>query len=90
MHSKNKRAQTAAERRYVSKLAEQPCVVCGAHGVEIHEFEQGAWFASVPLCPQCHRGDHGWHGTRQRWAQHKMDMVRAINKAVEAAFEGVA
>ena len=27
---------------------------------------------------------------RRRWARHKMDMVRAINKAVEAAFEGVA
>ena len=56
MQSKWKPAQTVSERAYVSKLAEQPCVVCGAEGVEIHEFEQGAWHAAVPLCPPCHRG----------------------------------
>ena len=86
MHSKNKKAQTAAEKRHVSRLAELPCVVCGAHGVEIHEFEQGAWFASVPVCPSCHRGTDGWHGTRQRWTLHRMDPIKAINKTIGQAY----
>ena len=86
MHSKNKKAQTAAERRHVARLAELPCVVCGAHGVEIHEFEQGAWFASVPVCPACHRGPAGWHGTRQRWTLRKMDPIKAINLAIGQAY----
>lgn len=88
MHSKNKPRQTAAERAYCARLAEQPCVVCGAHGVELHEFEQGAWFAAVPLCPDCHRGQHGWHGDRQRWTLRRMDKVKAINTAVSRAFKG--
>ncbi|MFA5386782.1 MAG: hypothetical protein WC322_00085 [Candidatus Paceibacterota bacterium] len=89
MRSKNKPAQTALEKRWVSLLAQQPCVVCGAYGVEIHEFEQGAWFSSTPLCPACHRGPDGWHGTRQRWTLRRVDMVRAINLAVQRNFEAI-
>lgn len=82
MRSKNKPAQTALEKRWVSKLAEQPCVICGAHGVEIHEFEQGQWFTSVPLCAAHHRGPHGWHGDRLAWKLAKIDKDQAINLAV--------
>lgn len=46
MNSKNKKAQTAAEKEYVGKIAQMACVVCECHsGSEVHEFEQGAWFA---------------------------------------------
>ena len=87
MRSKNKPAQTANEREWVSALAQQGCVICGASPVEIHEFDQGLWFTAVPLCPPCHRGPHGWHGTRQRWTLRKMDMVKSINTAVARAWE---
>lgn len=87
MQSKNKKPPTASERSYIERLAEQSCVVCDFGPVEIHEFEQGAWFASVPLCVPCHRGPDGWHGTRQRWTLRKMDMLKAINKAVGKAWE---
>ena len=30
MHSKGKPAMSASQRKYVNKLAELPCVVCGA------------------------------------------------------------
>lgn len=83
MRSKNKPAMTRAERAHVDKLAQQPCVVCEAHGVEIHEFEQGQWFTAVPVCPECHRGPHGWHGTRQRWTLRRMDRLKAINTTLE-------
>lgn len=84
MQSKNKPKPTTAESRHIKRLAEMDCVVCGQAGPsDVHEFEQGAWFASVPLCFPCHRGPDGWHGTRQRWTSRKMDMVKAINSAVE-------
>lgn len=87
MHSKNKPTQTANQKRYVSLLAEQPCVVCGAFPVEIHEFSQGLWHASVPLCPSCHRGQHGWHGDRLAWTLAKMDPFKAIDITVERVFK---
>lgn len=88
MHSKNKKPQTAAEARYVSQIAQLPCVVCGCEsGSEVHEFEQGAWFASVPLCVPCHRGPEGWHGTRARWTLRKMDMIKAINETIRRLSE---
>ena len=83
MRSKNKPAQTAQEKEYVRRIAELPCVVCGTYdGSEVHEPEQGLWFASMPLCPACHRGPEGWHGTRLRWSLRKMTELKAINETV--------
>jgi hypothetical protein len=81
MMSKNKAAPSAAERRHIERLAAMPCVICGSEeGSEVHEFEQGAWFAAVPCCPACHRGPEGWHGTRQRWTLRRMDPIKAIDE----------
>ena len=83
MQSKNKKAQNKSEHSYVARLAQQDCVVCDAPGPsEVHEFTQGQWFTSVPLCAECHRGQHGWHGTRDRWKNRKVDMLESINRAV--------
>jgi len=86
MYSKNKPSQTAAERRHVAKLAAlEWCCVCEDTGtMEIHEPEQGLWFASIPLCFQCHRGTDGWHGTRQRWYLRRVNLVQAIDKTYRA------
>lgn len=86
MRSKGKPAQTTLERDYVSKIAEQACVVCDATPVEIHEFEQGNWFTSVPVCVECHRGTDGWHGSRLRWKLRRIDMLEAINRTVGRAW----
>jgi len=82
--SKNKPAQTASEKRHVSRVSELPCIVCGDTGnVEVHEPEQGMWFISIPLCGPCHRGPAGWHGTRLRWSLNKMDEHKAINETLK-------
>lgn len=87
MHSKNKKAQTAAEKRHVTRLAELPCVVCGAHGVEVHEIKQGAWFLSCALCPDCHRGSvNGIHGQRRIWAVKKMDELDALSETIRMLY----
>lgn len=81
MHSRNKKAMTPAERAHVSRVAALPCVVCGSEeGSEVHEPEQGLWFASMPLCAACHRGPEGWHGTRLRWKLRKFSELLAINE----------
>jgi hypothetical protein len=80
MKSRGKPSQTAAERRHVARVAELPCVICGAQPVEIHEFEQGQWFTAIPACAECHRGPKGWHGTRERWTLRRMDAFKAINE----------
>lgn len=87
MKSKNKPAQTKAESTHAACIAEQPCVVCKAHGPsEVHEPEQGLWFASMPLCYACHRGPDGWHGTRLRWSLRKMTELKAINQTIESIY----
>jgi hypothetical protein len=86
VRSKNKRSPTAAERAHIEKVARLPCVVCGSYGdsdgCEVHEPEQGMWWISIPLCPACHRGPDGWHGTRLLWSLHKMTELKAINETV--------
>lgn len=88
MQSKNKPAPTAAERRHIAKLHELGCVICGADGVEIHEPEQGLWFAAIPLCPVCHRDPkYGWHGQRLNWKARKMGELDAIAATVRLLME---
>lgn len=81
MQSKNKPRPTAAEARHIERVAALPCVVCEAPPPsEVHEPEQGLWFASIALCANCHRGPDGWHGTRLRWKLRKFSELLAINE----------
>jgi hypothetical protein len=83
MRSKNKPAPTAAERAHIEQVAGLPCVVCDAPPPsEVHEPEQGLWFASIAVCPACHRGPEGWHGTRLRWKLRKVTELGAINETL--------
>jgi len=89
MKPPNKPAMTAAERRHVSSIKAMDCVVCGESAPsEAHEPEQGFWWVSIPLCPACHRGPDGWHGSRQRWKLRKMTELGAINKTLGEMLNG--
>ena len=84
MQSKNKKAPTVAEAKHIARIAQLPCVVCRAPGPsEVHEPEQGLWFASMPLCTPCHRGADGWHGNRLRWKLRKVSELTAINNTIK-------
>jgi len=84
LQSKNKPAPTKAEREHIARIAELDCIVCSAPGPsEVHEPEQGLWFASMPLCAACHRGPDGWHGTRLRWKLRKVSELSAINQTIK-------
>ena len=83
MQSKNKPRPTASERYHIERVAALPCVVCGEPGPShVHEPDQGLWFVSLPLCPPCHTGPEGWHGTRQRWKLRRMSELQAINETL--------
>ena len=86
MFSKNKRRPTAAERPHIARIAALPCGVCGASGPsEVHEIRQGAWFTSIPLCPDCHRGSfNGIHGQRRIWNVKKLDELAVLGNTVAA------
>lgn len=85
MQSKNKKAPTAAERVHIARIKEMPCAVCNHSGPsECHEPEQGLWFASIPLCADCHRGSfNGIHGQKRMWAVMKLDELKALAATVE-------
>lgn len=88
MKSKNKPRQKAAESEHADALANMDCVVCDAPGPsEVHEPEQGLWFASMPLCFPCHRGPEGWHGNRLRWKLRRINELQAINKTIQRVKE---
>jgi hypothetical protein len=81
MQSKNKPRPTKAEALRIARVAQLDCVVCDEPGPsEVHEPEQGLWFVSMPLCPLCHRGPEGWHGTRKRWTLRRINELQAIDK----------
>lgn len=84
MWSKNKSKPTLAEYDHIQRIKEMDCVVCEASGPsECHEIEQGLWFLSLPLCPDCHRGQlNGIHGQRRMWAIKKMTELDALNVTI--------
>ena len=87
MWSPNKRAMTKAEREHVGRVKDGPCAVCGAVGVmHAHEIEQGLWFCSVSLCPDCHTGPMGIHGDKTLWRIHKLDEIKALNETLARVY----
>ena len=79
-----------AEKRYLNRVAELPCVLCGAHGVHIHHAREGQGMAqraqhwlAIPLCPDCHTGATGIHGNRQRLKARKLDEMDLLALTIE-------
>ena len=73
-----------SERRYLALVKELPCSVCDTEGPsEAHHIKQGNQYTCVSLCPDCHRGPQGWHGTKVLWRIRKMDELDALNITIE-------
>jgi hypothetical protein len=85
-----------AESRYLARLAQLDCVLCGDTPVEIHHLRLGQGMAqraqhwlTMPLCPDCHRGPRGVHGDKQRLYAQKVDELDLLARAIEALYAGV-
>jgi hypothetical protein len=73
-----KRSATKAEKAYMSAQADAGCILCRHLGLgdtpaEIHHLRAGMGagqrnsnMTSIPLCPEHHRGNTGYHGLGRR------------------------
>jgi hypothetical protein len=83
-----------AESRYLGRVAQLNCVLCGDSPVEIHHLRASEgmgqraqnWLICA-LCPDCHRGPRGVHGDRQRLKAQKLDEWDLLAKTIEALNE---
>lgn len=66
---------TAEGKRHMARVAQLPCVCCGAWPVEVHHVICGRFgqrrasdMDTIPLCPLCHRlGPHAIHRNKRAW-----------------------
>ncbi len=74
---------TDADRRHLARVKDLPCGVCGEPGPsEAHHIEQGLHYTCIPLCPECHRGSGGWHGTKALWRVRKLTELDVLNDTI--------
>jgi hypothetical protein len=90
LHSKNKPSIARDEREHIARIKGLPCAVCESPGPsEAHEIEQGLWWLSIPLCPDCHRGGfNGLHGQRRIWQTLKITELSALNHTIKSLMLG--
>lgn len=74
----------ANERLHLSRIKEMPCGVCGAAGPsDAHHIEQHMQYLCIPLCKDCHQGNHnGIHGRRHIWQVMRKDEMSVLNDTI--------
>lgn len=75
---------SAAERVHLARIKEMDCGVCGASGPsDAHHVEQHLQFICIPLCKDCHQGNHnGIHGRRSIWNVLKKTELSVLNDTI--------
>lgn len=75
----------------MDRVAQLPCVCCGAHGVQVHHIREGQGMAQrasnflvVPLCPDCHQGPSGVHGDKSLMRIQKLTELDMLAQTIEA------
>ena len=88
---------SAAERRYLDRVASIGCVLCrhlglGATPAEVHHLKEGQGLSqraehwlTVALCPEHHRGETGLHGlgTKGFYNRYKLDELDLLAFTIE-------
>jgi len=83
MKTKNAKAINHAESEHMAKVKAASCVLCDAPGPsEAHHVKQGDHFATVAVCPNCHRGPYGIHGDKTMQRIRKYDEIDMINETL--------
>ena len=80
-----------SEAKYLDRVAQLNCVLCGDSPVQVHHLRAGEGmgqraqhFLGIALCPDCHLGKHGVHGDRQRLYAQKLDEIDLLARTIEA------
>ena len=76
----------------MARVAQMPCVLCGAQPVEVHHIREGQGASqraqdtlTVPLCSEHHRGASGIHGLGRRgfYTRYKLDELDLLAATLE-------
>lgn len=73
------------ERRHLARVKEMACGVCGASPPSsAHHIEQHQQFTAIPLCYDCHQGNHnGIHGQKRIWSVLKKTEMSVLNETIK-------
>lgn len=71
MTTKSKPATPAKEKRYLDRVAQLDCVVCGAHGVHVHHLREGQGMAQLATCDAVIMLP-GWRQSRGANVEHQL------------------
>lgn len=77
---------TAASMRYMGRVKELPCFICGAPGPSAaHHIRTGQGgsqrasdYLTIPLCWEHHQGKTGIHGDRSAWRLRKLEELDGV------------
>ena len=85
---------TRAEKAHMAKVARLSCALCDAKPVELHHILEGRtpgrrspnWLV-IPLCSDCHRGDHnGIHGRQAMLKVMKTTELELLAQTLEQVY----
>ncbi len=86
------------EAQYLSKVADIGCIICYRAGypgtpAEIHHIRglglgmgvRNSHYQTIPLCPEHHRGNTGYHGMGRKAFERKYEVTEAeLQQQVES------
>ena len=82
-----------AAKRHMGRVAELACCLCGAMPVEVHHVleeripgRRGPDWITIPLCPLCHRGPEGIHGTKAMLRVSRKTEMELVAETLEAIY----
>ena len=77
----------AAEKRYMGRVAELPCITCGSVEVQVHHIREERiknHYLTVPLCFQCHLGAFSIHKSKRQFESVYGCELTLLAKTIEA------
>jgi len=82
---------TKDEREHLAKVKQLPCGLCQAAPPSIaHHIrtgqgmsQRGGHYCTIPLCPLCHSGKDGIHGTKALWRIYRQTELNVLDQTIQ-------
>ena len=81
-----------AAKRWMGRVAQLPCCICGVHGVQVHHLKEGTGASQraadtlvLPLCELHHTGSEGIHGLGRKgfYMRYKKSELDYLAETIE-------